>query len=64
MRKLIRLAVQERDSFLEISRARDRLRPRREDMRGNEVDRLLEGARNRVKTARREHRSFLRRIER
>ena len=27
------------------------------------MDRLLEGARNRVKTARREHRSFLRRIE-
>ena len=28
------------------------------------MDRLLEGAGNRVKTARREHRSFLRRIER
>ena len=60
----IRVAVQERDSFLEISRARNRLRARREDRRGNEVNRLLEGARDRVKTARREHRSFLRRIER
>ena len=60
----IRLAVQERDSFLEISMARNRLRLRREDRRRNEVDRLLEGARNRVKTARREHRSFLRGIER
>ena len=50
--------------FLEISRARNRLRPRREDRRGNEVDRLLEGAKDRVKIARREHRSFLRRIER
>ena len=28
------------------------------------MNRLLEGARDRVKTARREHRSFLRRIER
>ena len=28
------------------------------------MDRLLEGARNRVKTGTREHRSFLRRIER
>ena len=60
----IRLAVQERVGFLEISRARNRLRPRKEDRRGDEVDRLLEGARNRVKTARREHMSFLRRIER
>ena len=36
MRRLseeIRLAVQERDSFLEIGRARNRLRPRREDRR-------------------------------
>ena len=30
----IRLAVQERDSFLEIGRARNRHRPRREDRRG------------------------------
>ena len=48
----------------ELGRARNRLRPRREDRRGDEVDRQVEGARNRVKTARREHRSFLRRIER
>ena len=60
----IRLAVQERDSFLKICRARNRLRPRREDRRGDEVDRQVEGTRNRVKMARREHRSFLRRIER
>ena len=51
----IRLAVQERYSFLETSRARNRLRPRSEDRRRDEVNRLLDWARNRVKTARREH---------
>ena len=43
----IRFAVQDRDSLLEISRARNRLRPRR----GNEVGRQLEGARNWVNIA-------------
>ena len=60
----IRLAVHERDSFLEIISSRNRLRPRREDRRGVEVDRQLKGATNMVKTPRREHRSFLIRIER
>ena len=60
----IRLAVQKTNSFLEIGRARNRHKPRREDRRGNEVDRHLEGARNRVKVARWEHRSFFRRIDR
>ena len=59
----IRIAVVERDGVVERGRARMRLRPRRGDNRVRDIEIEIGRAREKVKVARREHRNFLRRIE-